>query len=247
MIARQPSAPPAPSASPASRADVDNLLVSHLPLVRWLAHRNYAARDCQRAAVDTDDLAQDLVLRVLKSFKRFDPTRASFSTWLSWMARRTAQSVRNHVQDTQGNVSTVHAGGGTEGQEAPERERGRAADLLARIADRRTVDPARGAALLRVLVPVEDLAGIAVPVAWVRDQRSNRRVQVPAADVVEWRGRLFAVAVSYDEGEDADGEQVLHRVRFGNDATAWVLAGLLASRDAATPPQPAWPSRRSCR
>lgn len=210
MVTTAPDNSPAATASPASVAE---LLASHERLIFWFAQRRYYQSLGGRVGMDLEDFKQEIILSVLKGFHRFDPARGQFSNWLGWQALHAAQWVRERVRDKQGDVKTV---GGTVA--SPE---GEEVDRFATLADPKAADPAAGVSLVRVLVPVERLTIGACPVAVVRDQRSNKPVQVPAVDVVTYCGRLFAVAVGFDEGDDG-----LHKVRFGNDAVAWVLAAV---------------------
>ncbi len=200
----------APNLSATLTLNLDELIASHWSLIRWLAWRRYWARDCKQVAVDPDDLAQEIALRAVKRFRRFDASRSSFKTWLGLLARDAVRDVRQTVMEQQGDAKTLSATATAGGEEF---------DRLASVRDSRADDPACGVALARVLVPVEKFQVGAMSVGWVRDTRTGQRVRVPSADVVTVEGRLFALGWAFDE----DGEG-LYRVRFANEAVGWFPA-----------------------
>lgn len=198
-----------------ARRSLDELLVTSQRLVRWLAHRNYDPDLARRVAMDADDYAQEVMLRALKRFHTFDPARCAFGTWLGGIAQDVGREMYCRVKFEQRDATTGSL------DATAVRLDGEETNRLASLPDKNATDPGRGAALVRVLVPVEEMTLGAVSLAWVLDVRAGCRAQVPAADVITFHGRLFAVAVSFDEGDDG-----LHRVRFGNDVLVWVRAAV---------------------
>lgn len=68
------------------------LLVAHLPLIRWLAWQRYTALNAKPAALDVDDLIQDVCTLALRLSFTFEPDRDDFRKWLNKIAWRAAYS-----------------------------------------------------------------------------------------------------------------------------------------------------------
>jgi RNA polymerase sigma-70 factor (ECF subfamily) len=75
----------------------DAFYVKYGPTIYGAVNHVLRNRPAGAAALDADDLAQEVFLRLLKEDARllrsYDPARAAFSTWLSLVARSTALSL----------------------------------------------------------------------------------------------------------------------------------------------------------